>query len=108
MTATIDRVETTTTATTPTTAAPVEPGSLLTALRDAIAAVADSDPDELRSDRAAGRELLGLAAAARAAVAALGGNPGHVVSDAPGVVVVRELVAATRALAVATGARAYA
>ncbi|HET7691323.1 MAG TPA: hypothetical protein VFK41_13145 [Nocardioidaceae bacterium] len=106
MTATIERHETRTTQTTTTTA--VEPAALLTTLYAAIAAVADIDPDVLGSDRAAGRDLLGLAGAARAAVAALGRNPGHVVTDAPGVVVVRELVAATRALAAATADPAYA
>lgn len=108
MTATIDRHETVTTRTaTATSGTAVEPASLLATLRDALAAVADTDPDELGSGRSAGRELLGLAGAARAAVAALGGDPGHVVTDAPGVVVVRELAAATRALATATGAPAY-
>lgn len=103
MTATIDRLETTA----PTTTVD-RPESLLAALRDAVGSVAETDPDELGSDRPAGRRLLGLAAAARAAVAALGRDPGHVVTDAPGVVVVRELVAATRVLAAATGGPAYA
>lgn len=110
MTATIERheTETPTTTQTTTTTAGVEPATLLTTLYAAIAAVCDTDPGELGSDRAAGRDLLGLASAARAAVAALGRNPGHVVTDAPGVVVVRELVAATRALAAATAGPAYA
>ena len=106
MTATIERHETRTTQITNTTAG-VEPATLLATLHAAIAAVCDTDPGELGSDRAAGRDLLGLAAAARAAVAALGRNPGHVVTEAPGVVVVRELVAATRALAAATAGPAY-
>lgn len=66
-----------------------------------IAEVAFTDPDELGSQHPAGRELLTLATTARRATCALGGRPGVVVTDAPGVVVVRELVAATRALAAA-------
>lgn len=74
---------------------------LLGSLQDAVAAVADTDPDELGSRSPAGRELLRLAALARAATAGLGRHPGTVVTDSPGVVVVRELVAATRTLAAA-------
>lgn len=106
MTVTIDRTETTfdpsygpTTTNAPTT--PLSGTDLLAVLKDAIASVAHGDPDELGSSRPAGRELLRLAALARAATAGLGRHPGTVVTDAPGVVVVRELVAATRTLAAA-------
>ena len=76
-------------------------GRLLALLQEAVDAVADVDPDELDSRLSAGRGLLDLAACARAAIAELGANPGTVVTEAPGVVVVRELVAATRMLAAA-------
>lgn len=115
MTATIERDETRTaqttqtTQTTPTTGVHHgEPAGLLTMLYAAIDAVCHADPGELGSSRPAGRDLLGLAAAARAAVAALGREPGQVVTEGPGVVVVRELVAATRALAAATAGPAQA
>ena len=71
---------------------------LLRILEDAVAAVADVDPDELHSWCPVGRELLGLAGLARAATAGPGGDPVTAPTGVPGVVVVRELVAATRAL----------
>ena len=102
MTATIDTVDTRThiTARTETgsEAAAFEAAFLLDVLHGRIADVAFTDPDELGSQHFAGQELLALAATARRATSALGGRPGMVVTDAPGVVV-RELVAATRALA---------
>jgi len=108
MTATIDTVDTVDTQTRDHTNARTETGSeaaafeaafLLDVLHGRIADVAFTDPDELGSQHFAGQELLALAATARRATSALGGRPGMVVTDAPGVVVVRELVAATRALA---------
>ena len=96
MTATIDYSET--------SCAPPDLQSarrLLALLEEAVDAVADVDPDDLDSRLPAGRELLDLAACARAAIAELGAHPGTLVTEAPGVVVVRELVAATRMLAVA-------
>jgi hypothetical protein len=86
---------------TDTEAAAFEAAFLLDVLQARIAEVAFTDPDELGSQHPAGRELLTLATAARRAMCALGGRPGVVVTDSPGVVVVRELVAATRALAAA-------
>ena len=110
MTVTIDRIETTYDPTNhPTSdpdtmyaaAAPLSGTDLLAVLNDAVASVADVDPDELGSSRPAGRELLRLARLARTAAAGLGRHPGTAVTEAPGVVVVRELVAATRTLAAA-------
>jgi len=95
MTITIDRTETTTT---DPTAAP-SAQFLLAVLQDTVAAVAHVDPDVLGSRHPAGQELLRLAALARAVTVGLGRHPGTVVTEAPGVVVVRELVAATRTLA---------
>ena len=105
MTATIDITQTTSfpldvdSVTVP-AARTAAPGvELLDLLRARVAAVAFDEPDEFHSWHEAGRELLELAATARRATAYLGGHAGTVVTRAPGVVVVRELVAATRALA---------
>lgn len=72
---------------------------LLDVLTDALAACEDIDPDPLHSRTAAGVALTSLAATARRAVIALGGEPGVDLVDGPGVVVVRDLVSATRLLA---------
>ena len=101
MTATIDRIETDHIETTYDPATLPSGKALLDILQDAVAAVAHVDPDDLGSWLPAGRELLDLAGLARAATAALGGQPGTTVTEAPGVVVVRELVAATRTLSAA-------
>lgn len=108
MTATIDFTQATTTAPLGGHTAPgpagrsAAPGvELLDLLTDRVAAIAFDDPDEFHSWRAGGRELLELAATARRATAYLGAYAGTVMTQAPGVVVVRELVAANRALAAA-------
>lgn len=84
------------------TSAPATTGAvdlLLDVLADALAACEDHDLDVLHSRTAAGTALTSLAAIARRAVAALGGDPGVHLTDGPGVVVVRDLVSATRVLA---------
>lgn len=68
---------------------------LLAVLESAISEVAEADPDLLDSGLPRGRELLDLAATARADVARLGGEAGTTLAHGPGVVVVRELVEAT-------------
>lgn len=73
-------------------------GALLDTLEAALTEVADADPAAIDSRLPEGRDMLDLARRARAAVAVLGGDPGTDVTSAPGVVVVRELVAATRLL----------
>ncbi len=77
----------------------VSPGArLLAVLESTVASVADADPAGLGSGRRRGRELLDLAATAREAARRLGAEAGTPVTRAPGVVVVRELVAATALL----------
>ena len=91
MTATIHRTDSTSLTTT---------GAelLLVLLRDALSVAADQDPDRLHSATAAGRALVALSALAREAARALGAEPGPPLTGGPGVVVVRELSAATRLL----------
>jgi len=101
MTATIDQVIPANRTTAHRTTAASETDLLLDVLQATIADLAFTEPDELGSQRPAGRELLGLAAMARSAITGLGGHAGATVTEAPGVVVVRELVAATRALSAA-------
>lgn len=76
----------------------VDGARLLAVLERAVDSVADADPGDLGSHSPRGRELLDLAALGREATAVLGADPGTVVTTAPGVVVVRELVAVTRLL----------
>lgn len=78
---------------------------LLAVLHDALAACEEQDLELLRASTTAGSALVSLSALARGAAGALGAMPGACLTDGPGVVVVRDLVAATRKLArVATGA----
>lgn len=79
---------------------------LLAVLEPTVASVADADPSGLGSDRPRGRELLELAATARVTARRLGAEAGTRVTRAAGVVVVRELVAATRVLRCALEATA--
>jgi hypothetical protein len=79
--------------------------ALLPALRRVLEAQADDDGDP-HGRTPAGRALLGLAARARAAAADLGADPGTVLTDGTGVVVLRDLAAATRLLERAVGQRA--
>ncbi len=72
--------------------------ALLAVLHDTVDAVAELDPDLLDSSTFAGSAVLALAEAARAATAALGGAPRTTLLEAPGVVVVRDLVAAVSLL----------
>lgn len=71
---------------------------VLDTLHDTLDAVADLDPDLLHSHTSAGHAVVALAAAARAAAASLGADPGTPLREAPGVVVVRDLVAAVSLL----------
>jgi hypothetical protein len=74
---------------------------LLAVLHDAVAACEERDLELLHARTAAGRALVSLSALARRAA----GAPGTCLTNGPGVVVVRDLVAATRLLArVAPGA----
>ncbi len=98
MTITENRIEVTAPAVT-TTQLAVDPGvRALHLLHDVMSTVADLDPDLFHSTTVAGRNLVSLAALARAAVAALGDEPGPVLHDGAGVVVVREIVKASALL----------
>lgn len=101
MTATIDHVEPATRTTAYAPPDVLAAGDLLGMLQSAVAAVAHVDPDDLDSGLPAGRELLRLAGLGREAAAGLGesSDPGATLRNAPGVVVIRELVVATRRLA---------
>ena len=72
--------------------------SLLALLHESLSAIEERDPDLLHSWTAPGQALVHLAALARQATAALGAEPGTCLTDGPGVVVVRDLVSATRLL----------
>src|SRR4051794_37264362 len=67
-------------------------------LYDALAVAEDDFPDSFDGGTTNGRTLLALAALARQATGALGGDPGITVLAGPGPVVVRELAAAIRLL----------
>jgi hypothetical protein len=97
MTTTLQPLETSPTAAT-------QPGlhELRAALHDAVLACAQEDPEKFDSGTADGRAVLALAAGARSAAAALGVDPGTTLTRGPGVVVVRDLVAAVRLLDTAT------
>lgn len=79
-------------------AAPVVEGAstalVLEVLRDALFACAEPDLDMFHSTTPAGRAAISLAGLARSAVAALGAEPGPVLHDGPGVVVIRDLAQA--------------
>jgi hypothetical protein len=75
----------------------VDADALLATLRNALDAHADDDADP-RGGTPAGRALLTLAALARSTAAALGADPGTPLTNGPGVVVLRDLAAATRLL----------
>jgi hypothetical protein len=67
-------------------------------LYDALSVADDDFPDSFDGGTSDGRTLLALAALARQAVGALGGDPGITVLAGPGPVVVRELASAIRLL----------
>jgi hypothetical protein len=71
---------------------------LLSALDDAIDLVARHEDDDFPTGTRAGRLLADLAGLARTTVTALGADGGRPLAEGPGVVVVRELVTATRLL----------
>ena len=71
---------------------------LLGLLRDALSVAAEQDLDRLHSGATAGKALVALSALAREAAGALGADPGVRLTAGPGVVVLRELAAATRLL----------
>lgn len=71
---------------------------MLAILHAVLDEVAWLEPDGLHSREPAGHELVTLAAAARAAVAAVGAEPGAALRQGPGVVVVRDLVDAVTLL----------
>ena len=91
MTTTLHPLETSAT----TTTAPALQ-ELRTALHEAVLACAQEDPDLYDSGTAAGRAALALASNARSAVGALGHDPGTHLTRGPGIVVVRDLVAAVQ------------
>ena len=72
---------------------------LLTLLADALSACEEQDLDLLHGRTPAGTALMSLSVIARRAAAALGADPGVHLTDGPGVVVLRDLVASTRLLA---------
>lgn len=78
--------------------APVVEGAstalVLEVLRDALFACAEPDLDMFHSTTPAGRAATSLAGLARSAVASLGAEPGPVLHDGPGVVVIRDLAQA--------------
>jgi len=78
---------------------------VLDILYDALGAVSELDPDLLHSHTSAGQAVVALAGAARASAAALGAEPGDALRSAPGVVVVRDLVAAVSLLELAASRR---
>ena len=86
-------------------AAPVVEGIstalVLEVLRDALFACAGPDLDVFHSTTLAGRAATSLAGLARAAAAALGAEPGPVLHDGPGVVVIRDLAQAVMMVEVA-------
>ena len=67
-------------------------------LDDVLYEVADDAADRYSSRTAAGRALLSLAALARRAAGTLGAAPGEALTTGPGIVVQRELAAATHLL----------
>jgi len=67
-------------------------------LDDALSESSDDAADTYASRMPAGRALLSLAALARRAAGALGGEPGVPLASGPGIVVQRELAAAARVL----------
>ena len=72
--------------------------SLSTVLNRAVAALALLDPDLLHASTAAGRAVLSMASIARSAAGSLGADPGTFLTSGPGVVVIRDLVAAVQVL----------
>ena len=82
---------------TPTTTTPTAE-ALRDLLDDALSVSSDDAADTYASRMPAGRALLSLAAFARRAAGALGGEPGVPLASGPGIVVQRELAAAARLL----------
>lgn len=88
----------------PTVPAPVpagpaaETGTLLAVLASALVVVAEEEPETFSTRTPAGTAVTSLSAIARRAAARLGADPGVHLTDGPGVVVVRDLVSATRLL----------
>lgn len=85
----------------------LQPGTTRASTTDALrlllddvlySVAADDDADRYAGRMPEGRALLALAALARRAAGALGGEPGVLLTDAAGVVVQRELAAAARLL----------
>lgn len=86
----------TTTVTRTATTAPAD--VLLEALDDAVDLSARHEDDDWNTGTRTGRLLADLAGLARTTVHSLGGDAGTPLAEGPGVVVVRELVTATRLL----------
>ena len=82
----------------PTTTARVATDVLREVLDDAIDVCARHEDDDLHTGTPAGRVLADLAALARTTVHSFGGDGGTPLAEGRGVVVVRELVTATRLL----------
>ena len=70
--------------------------SLSAVLNRAVTSLAHLDPDLLHANTAAGRAVVTLASIARSAAGSLGADPGPFLTSGPGVVVVRDLVAAVQ------------
>ena len=78
--------------------------AVLAVLEEALLLCADADPGALHGRSPAGRAALGLSALARSTVTDLGSDAGVALTDGPGIVVVRDLAAATSRLAAAARA----
>jgi hypothetical protein len=84
-----------------TTALPDGAHLLIAPLREAIAACAELDPDLLHSTTELGSTVVSLASIARAATRAVEVDAGTDLVSGPGVMVVRDLVAAVQVLEIA-------
>jgi hypothetical protein len=99
MTISMSRIET------PLPAGNSDADRVLGILHDTLYAVSELDPDLLSSHTSAGDAVVTLSGMARAAAAAMGTEPGTALRTAPGVVVVRDLVAAVSLLELAASRR---
>jgi len=86
---------------TPTTAGPDGAHLLLIPIHEAVSACAELDPDLLHSTTELGSTVVSLASIARAATRATGVDAGTDLVSGPGVMVVRDLVAAVQDLEIA-------
>lgn len=74
---------------------------VLATMHSALSACTDLDPDQLASGTARGSTLVELSRIGRETAAALGGEPGAVLTHGPGIVVLRDLLDASLVLSAA-------